>query len=386
MQPKAIDLFAGCGGLSLGLAHAGFEVVLANELDQWAAQTYRVNHPGTRLLQCDIHDVGKPEWRSLRGEIALVAGGPPCQGFSVSGRRQYGEISSQNTLVESFLDVVEQVEPQLVLMENVGGFRTAKLRADTPALPFVLRRLEDMGYEASVQTLQATEFGVPSLRSRLFVVGQLKRLHAPPFPTPSHLGIKHGSVPQVACIDAISDLPPIQAGQGEETLMPYRHGATNAYQAAMRRDARGVYNHVAMNHTQRLVDRFATILPGQSSYLLPDQNITVYKSNNQRLFAGTPALCITANFQSNYIHPILDRNLTAREAARLMSYPDTFVFKGKRTLMSKKFLEKHGRSNEAGLSQYNQIGNSVPPLLAEALGTSLMQMLRASSNSTARAA
>ncbi len=384
MPPKAIDLFAGCGGLSLGLANAGFEIVFANEIDQWAAETYRVNHPSTELVQGDIHDISKTDWRALRGEIALVAGGPPCQGFSVSGRRQYGEISSQNTLVESFLDVVEQVEPQLVLIENVAGFRTAKLRPNTPALAFVLNRLAGLGYDTRVQTLQATDFGVPSLRSRLFVIGQLKRLSSDPFPLPTH-AIKDRKHP-VGCLDAISDLPPIHAGEGQEAIVPYRNSAANGYQAAMRQDALGVCNHVAMKHTPRLVERFATIPQGQSSYRMSDQNITVYKSNNQRLFADIPSLCITANFQSNYIHPVLNRNLTAREAARLMSYPDTFLFKGKRTLMSKKFLEKYDRAHEAGLSQYNQIGNSVPPLLAEALGASLIRLLETGHKKMAKAA
>jgi DNA (cytosine-5)-methyltransferase 1 len=133
-----------------------------------------------------------------------------------------------------------------------------------------------------------------------------------------------------------------------------------------------------MKHTQRLVDRFADIIPGGSAYKLSGEGVTapvtVYKSNNQRLVPSLPSLCITANFQSNYVHPTLHRNLTAREAARLQTFPDSFVFKGRRTLMSSTLLAAEGRHEENHLSQYNQIGNAVPPLLARVLGERLLEV------------
>ena len=384
MQPKALDLFAGCGGLSLGLENAGFEIAVANELDHWAAQTYEANHQRVRMVRADIRGVRRSVWKELAGEIDLVAGGPPCQGFSVTGRRQYGEVPEQNTLVESFLGVVSLVKPRLVLLENVAGFRTAQLRPGVKALPFTLRRLEEMGYFARAELLQAADFGVPSLRSRLVVVGSRA-----PWPkqifNPSHSDQNERLPRYLGCMDAISDLPVIEAGEGVEEIAPYGCAPQNGYQREIRTGSRGVRNHVAMRHTAKLVERFAKIAPGMSSYHL-DGDVTVYKSNNQRLIASVPSLCVTANFQSNYVHPMLNRNLTAREAARLMSYPDTFIFQGKRTLMSRKFLEKYGRSDEAGLSQYNQIGNSVPPILARAIGAALMRQLNSSDRDETRAA
>ena len=375
MPPRALDLFAGCGGLSLGLRKAGFEVVAACEMDRWAAQTYAFNHPDTLLLQQDARDVPLATWRDYRGEVDLLAGGPPCQGFSVHGRRQYGEVPSLNTLPEVFLDVVEQMQPRAVLLENVAGFRTAHLRPGVPALGYVLDRLKKLRYVAEWRLIQATDFGVPSLRSRLFVIAfrlpwtgmarsPFERLRA----TPSRQG--YGG-----CLDAISDLPRIDAGEGLEEPQPYGSRPLNAFQARMRISSAGASNHVAMRHSPALVARFASIRPGGSSYLLPGAGVTVYKSNNQRLVASQPSLCITANFQSNYIHPLLHRNLTAREAARLMTFPDSFVFKGKRTLMSRAFLERHGRADEAGLSQYNQIGNAVPPDLAAAVARAIRDSL-----------
>ena len=171
-------------------------------------------------------------------------------------------------------------------------------------------------------------------------------------------------------MDAISDLPSLKAGEGTDGSQPYTKPVRTAFQSLMRAGSVSVSNHVAMRHTPRLVERFAAIRPGQSAFKVA-AGATVYKSNNQRLVADEPSLCITANFQSNYIHPTEHRNLTAREAARLMTFPDRYCFKGKRTLMSKKFLAKYGRlCRRRILSQYNQIGNAVPPLLARALGES----------------
>jgi DNA (cytosine-5)-methyltransferase 1 len=374
MQLKALDLFAGCGGLSLGLEEAGIDVVLANEIDAWAADTYEHNHPDTHLLRGDVRSIRRTELRALRGEIDLVAGGPPCQGFSISGRRQFGEVPLQNTLVEAYLNVVEQVRPRLVLMENVGGFRTAQLRPGVPALPYVLERLKGLGYVSTVLTLQAADYGVPSLRSRVFMVAMLGSLSADPTPVPT-FGPRPGRRYR-SCLEAISDLPSLDAGQGMDGLHPYAAPADNKYQSSMRESSTGVANHVAMRHTPRLVQRFRTIQSGSSSYRSVE-GVTVYKSNNQRLIGDIPSLCITANFQSNYIHPVQHRNLTAREAARLMTFPDWYFFKGKRTLMSKTLLDKEGRSDEANLSQYNQIGNAVPPVLARELGEKLISIATA---------
>ena len=331
--------------------------------------------PDTHLLRGDVRHIDHGELRALRGEIDLVAGGPPCQGFSVSGRRQFGEVPLQNTLIEAFLSVVEQIRPLLVLMENVAGFRTAQLRPGVRALPFALDRLAGLGYDTAVLTLQAADYGVPSLRSRVFIVAALGGLPGDPTP-PATFGagaaFRHRS-----CLEAISDLPALDSGQGTDSLQAHTAPAFNRYQALMRAGSAGVTNHVSMRHTSRLVRRFQTIPPGSSSYRSVE-GVTVYKSNNQRLVADLPSLCITANFQSNYIHPVQDRNLTAREAARLMTFPDQYEFKGKRTLMSKALLDKEGRSAEANLSQYNQIGNAVPPMLGRALGERLIALVAAS--------
>lgn len=386
MQLKVLDLFAGCGGLSLGLSQAGFQVVAAVEIDQWAADTYRRNHLGVEVIQADIRSLDSGYLRErFHGSIDLIAGGPPCQGFSVSGKRQYGHIKEQNNLVEEFIRVVEAVEPKAVLIENVSGFRTGHIKPGNPVMSYLKAALSRLGYESDARVLQATDYGVPSLRSRIFVVGSRVGFPCSPFPLPTHgAESRLATEPFISTWDAISDLPTLRASEGVDEFVSYARAPANDYQRVMRGESPGVANHIAMKHTPRLVERFMSLQQGSKGYDLgrtaggKDKGpVTIYKSNNQRLIASEPSLCITANFQSTYVHPYQPRNLTAREAARLMSYPDSFYFCGKRTQMSSGFLKKYGREHEDFLSQYNQIGNSVPPRLGRAIGLGLQSLLSA---------
>ena len=383
MSYKVLDLFSGCGGLSHGLAQAGWEVIAANEIDQWAADTYRKNHPTVEMLQGDIRSISSGFLKDrFRGLVDMVAGGPPCQGFSVSGKRQYGHIKEQNTLVEEFIRVVSAVQPKVVLLENVGGFRTGHIKPGNLVMSFLTAELESLGYKVAARVLQATDFGVPSLRRRIFVVASKIGLSADPFPKPTHSSEgSSGLIKNVSVWDAISDLPYLQAGEGVDSVIPYATEAMSSYQEKLRSSSKGVSNHIAMKHTPRVVERFKQLLQGDKGYDIgrglgdaETKKITSYKSNNQRLIASQPSLCITANFQSNYVHPLQPRNLTAREAARLMSFPDDFYFCGKRTQMSSGFLKKYGREDEDFLSQYNQIGNSVPPTLGKVIGLELLKL------------
>jgi DNA (cytosine-5)-methyltransferase 1 len=381
MQLRVLDLFAGCGGLSLGLESEGFEIVAACEKDQWAADTYRFNHEGVNVIQEDISKIKKGFFKNkFRGKIDLVAGGPPCQGFSVSGKRQYGVISETNSLVTDFLRVVEEVDPGYVIVENVKGFKTGSISKNRKVFDYLKDTLEDLGYYVYHSTLNAQEFGIPSLRSRIFVIASKSELSDQPFPKPTHASdAKENMKSFVTVEEAISDLPKINASEGIEDAQKYRCSARNAYQKNIRKDSTSVCNHVAMKHTPRLVERFSGMDQGHTSYRIGRETdeikVTTYKTNNQRLHSNKPALCITANFQSTFIHPTQHRNLTAREAARLMSFPDTYIFKGKRTQMSSKFLKKYGREHEDFLSQYNQIGNAVPPLLGRAVAKGLVSAI-----------
>jgi DNA (cytosine-5)-methyltransferase 1 len=376
-QFRVFDAFAGCGGLSLGLQAAGHEVTAANELDVWAADTYEANHPHVRMLRGDVRALDSSFLRrEFNGVVDLVAGGPPCQGFSVSGSRQYGVHSEKNQLVREYVRIVRAIEPTFFVLENVRGFTSARLDGRTQALAFVLNELTNAGYELHHAVLQAADYGVPQYRSRLFVIGAREPLKASPFPDPTHSA--DGSLLRhLGVMEAIGDLHELGAGEGSDGPVPYRHRPTTAFQIAMRAGSDSLLNHQAMKHTRRLVERFAATPPGGKGYdigrgsVSTVQTVTVYKSNNQRLIGDHPSLCITANFQSTYVHPEQHRNLTAREAARLQTFPDKYEFRGRRTLMSSTLLRQEGRDDENHLSQYNQIGNAVPPALARLVGERL---------------
>ena len=379
MTIAALDLFAGCGGLSLGLQQAGFRVVAAVERDKWAGDTYAHNHPNTELYRSPIERLSSTVLRKrFRGQIDLVAGGPPCQGFSLSGKRQYGIYLEKNRLIHDYIRAVEAITPSMFLLENVRGFTSASLDGRQQALSVLLDELEKLGYHIYSAVLQAADYGVPQYRSRLFVIGSLRELAYEPFPEQTHMPTAEGRMKAHRSImEAISDLPVLRAGEGADGPQAYTLAPSSDLERSLRGDSKHVHNHQAMNHSQRLVDRFEQIPPGGSAYKLgstgPTSQLTVYKSNNQRLVSSLPSLCITANFQSNYVHPVLHRNLTAREAARIQTFPDWYVFKGRRTLMSSTLLAIEGRHAENHLSQYNQIGNAVPPLFARVLAERLLE-------------
>lgn len=367
------DLFAGAGGFSLGLNRAGLADAYALESDSWACDTLRENF-GCLVLERDIRAVTDEEIQGLP-RPQVVVGGPPCQGFSVAGPTQYGVEDPRNNLFMHYLRFVELQLPDICIIENVPQLLTKRIGFGATAADVICEQFSKLGYKTQTFVLNAADFGVPQSRKRAFVVAchpdlQFKRPHGTHTPPSDDLVlIPDNTEDQVTVWEAISDLPEIDAGQGADEQVDYPDASCNEYQALMREGSEGVRNHIAMKHTQRLVERFKTIKNGKSlkdvsaehgqlKYRSGEVNARPYKSNNQRLDPDSPSLAIPASFQSNFLHPYRHRNLTAREAARLMSFPDAFVFRGKRTAMS---WEKH-------LSQYNQIGNAVCPLVSEALG------------------
>lgn len=385
MQYNTLDLFCGAGGLTLGMQNAGLISIGAVEMDRFACQTFSANFADVPVYERDVKSFSTSEIKDRFSGVDVIVAGPPCQGFSVAGPSQYGIIDNRNSLIMEVARFIDVIRPAICVLENVKGILHGKLSPKNRAIDEYVGTVERMGYHTRLFVLQTADFGVPQWRERVFIFAARKAKYLP-------LGIYEEFVQDKGKYwrtvwEAIGDLPQIDSGEGSEELMPYTCECQNEYQRKMRIHSPGVRNHVAMKHTPRLIERFKCINPGKSLVHVPPehgqrrrngQDLDVcmrFKMNNQRLELDKVSTAITASFQSNFVHPILNRNLTAREGARLQSYPDRFVFCGPRTLMSKKLLMREHREDEIGLSQYNQIGNSVPPLLAEVIGKAILKRL-----------
>jgi DNA (cytosine-5)-methyltransferase 1 len=388
----SLDLFAGAGGFSLGMQKSGIKVVAAVEHDRFAALTYKANHFSSVLHERDILTISDFEIAQMFGGVDIIFGGPPCQGFSVAGPAQYGLTDSRNELLFEFLRFARIIKPQFIVVENVKGVLNGRIGSRRGALTLLGEALKEVGYTYQIKRVMASKWGVPQRRERVFL---LCRKHGKFLTT---LLDVPPCIPQVSAWEAMSDLPQIVAGSAQELAYAYRCDPQNSFQRYVREGSESVQNHEPMRHSQRILQRLSAIKAGQSLKDVSsefgqrkrnsdDIDKTVrYKMNCYRLEPDIPAITLPANFQTIHVHPFLDRMLTAREGARLQGFPDQYVFSGPRTLMSRKLLEREGRSNEIGLSQYNQIGNAVPPPVGMAIGMQILSSLSAERPNVARSA
>ena len=370
----SIDLFSGCGGLTKGFSMAGVRSIFASDIDENAAKTFCRNFPDTPFLCKSITDIEKNEVDELLEDKVpdIIIGGPPCQGFSLANKRRNKiKDDPRNKLFYGFVKFINWYSPKAFVMENVKGLLSMQNGEVIKTIVDEFTNAGECGYNVACKVLVASDYGVPQNRERVILIGYRKDLNIQPqHPEPYELNHL------VTVDEAISDLPQIGAGQGTE-VQEYPQEPQNEYQRLMRANSTYVLNHVAMKHTPRLIARFEAIKPGQDLLDVwethgalkrgaPNEKSTIkFHQNNQRLFGDRPAPTIAASFQSNFIHPHLNRNFTAREGARLQSFPDDFIFEGMRTKMSW----------EKGLSQYQQIGNAVPVLLAKAIAESIVKQL-----------
>lgn len=370
---NTIDLFSGCGGMSLGFKWAGFNTLLASDIDENCKKTFTYNFPKVPFVCNDLANLKKKDFQNhITSEVDVIIGGPPCQGFSLANKRRNKVTDDRrNNLFYEFVKTINWYNPKAFVMENVKGLLSMKSGQVIKQIITEFKNAGDFGYHVKYEVLKASDFGVPQSRERIIIIGFRNDLEiTPEFPIKKY--------DQAITVDqAISDLPIIEACEGEE-VQQYKLKPQNTYQDFMRKKSSKVYNHIAMRHTKRLIERFKAIKNGEGLLDVwethgavqrgnPTKKSTIkFSQNNQRLHGDKPAPTIAASFQSNFIHPELDRNFTAREGARLQSFPDDFIFKGMRTKMSW----------EKGLSQYQQIGNAVPPLMAYEIALKVKSLLK----------
>ncbi|MCI8831963.1 MAG: DNA cytosine methyltransferase [Lachnospiraceae bacterium] len=353
-QYNVLDLFCGCGGMSWGLAKKGFQIVAGLDIWDIALKTYQYNHKHAKAVNLDITDADPIE--ALKNihvdpnNIDIIIGGPPCQGFSknipASGR--FLE-DPRNQLYKAYLRFVKEIEPEVVIIENVAEIYNAfggVVRKE------IVSTLERWGYKVEVEIIDMSHYGVPQKRRRCFFFAS--KMGIPSFPKERKK--------MIAGWDAISDLPVVNQGEGYDG-MPYTGEATNDYQQHMRKGSDSLYNHIANVMRPVQTARLASIGPGQGLKDMPPELQVKggYSGAYGRLDYTSVAPTITRWVfhigSGRFAHPKEVRGLTMREAARIQSFSDDFHFMG-------------NRNEQAG-----QIGNAVPPYFMEQLADNIRAAL-----------
>lgn len=398
-----IDLFAGCGGLSLGLHYAGWKGLFAIEKSPDAFKTLKHNLIDTKnhfdwaeWLPVKEHEINSvldnysKELAGIKGKVDLVAGGPPCQGFSMAGRRN--EYDLRNDLINSYIKFVEIVEPKIIFFENVKGFTMEFKKNADKGIAYsaqVTKKLDEAGYFVRGKLINFGDFGVPQKRTRFILVGIKKSLNNASqekansffdsleknkFDFLASKGISE----KTNLGDAISDLLKANGLKPSPDTPSFEAGVyaktKNSYQKLMRE---GIVNTIADSHRfpkhqQSTIDRFKIIL----DLSLNRRNLDLSKEIREQYnikkhtiipLSSTEKSPTITTLPDDYIHYSEPRILTVREYARIQSFPDWYQFKGKYTTGGEKRVQE--------VPRYTQIGNAIPPLFGEQSGLSLIQLL-----------
>ena len=344
-QYTAVDIFSGAGGMSIGAKMAGIKPVMAVELDLHAAETYKANHPdiAEKVLQEDIQFI-KPLEHTDKNPFILF-GGPPCQGFSIANTKTRNLENPNNSMFREYRRFVKELEPEWFVFENVVGFKSLDKGN------FVIeteKALQKLGYTTSSAVLNASDFGVPQYRKRFFIVGHRDGI------TFDFSTLQKQKTVTVG--EALEDLPSLSNGDMVDKL-EYKSPAKSDFAKLMRKKLRKSKQNFVTESKPHIIKRYEAIDQGENWEAAKRKGLlSTYSSTKhthsaiyRRLEAHKPSITISNYRKSMTIHPIEHRGLSLREAARLQSFPDDFIFKGTLSF------------------QQQQVGNAVPPLLAKAI-------------------
>jgi DNA (cytosine-5)-methyltransferase 1 len=340
MKATVIDLFCGCGGLSCGFMKAGYDIVIG--IDNWkdAIETFNYNHTKNVGKVLDLSNA-QPDELGIKNNIDVIIGGPPCQGYSIAGKRIIED--ERNELYKSFVRFVDHYKPKAFLMENVPNIISMGKGAIKEQ---IIKDFEKLGYKVVYKILMASDFGVPQNRRRAFFVG-LKNGEEFEFPEQIVLD-------KVTSEEAISDLTEDSILDGTAYPFPPK----SKFQTTIRNGNKVVFNHEITNHKEQTVEIISMVPDGGNYKDLPKELHQTRKVNIAwtRLNSQKPSFTIDTGHRHHF-HYEYNRVPTVRESARIQSFPDSFIFQGSKT------------------SQYKQVGNAVPPMLAEHLAKQLLKEL-----------
>jgi DNA (cytosine-5)-methyltransferase 1 len=381
-RPAVLDIFCGAGGMSLGFRNAGCEILGGIDQNKYAVATHHKNFPESKLqLQpqdiCELKNLAQLGLE--RGEVDILIGGPPCQVFSRVGIGKMKNLGKdvdsdpRNFLYKQFVRFVSYYQPLCFVMENVDNLANKEETLDQICKALKSRKGGHPGYKVEYRVLDASKFGVPQKRLRLFIVGVRNDLELDPlFP-------KEKKQKPVTVGDAIQDLPEL-----EPLIMPLKAKSSgpkqrdrehtydcdpqNAYQKLMRKKQKEgrVWSHLCRSHNDKDIEIFEMLDQGQKYRDLPEEvmryRVDIFDDKYKRLVWDEPSWTLTAHMRKDglaYIHPLQNRSISVREAARIQSFPDHFIFHAPMTRM------------------FELVGNSVPPLLAQSVAEPLVEMLQA---------
>ena len=367
---NVIDLFCGAGGLTEGFRQAGFRSILSLDKDPQALETFQYNHPETICIESDIRALnGKvilDACGKSPGNIDIICGGPPCQGYSLAGQRIADD--PKNHLFKDFIRIISELEPRVVLFENVVGIMSMQKGA---VLEAIFNEFKSIGYVCNAKVLNAVDYGVPQSRPRFILIAVPKGCESVKFPQPTHCSTveqlsifqSQNCVPYLSAWEALSDLPWIKPGEGQEEM--YHSGNySNDYQKSRKgtRKPGLIFNHRATKHSQNIQARYAAIPEGGGVQDIPLE-LQTKKRNVWKIDRFKPSRTVTCNHRTDILHPLIARGTTVREAARLQSFDDDYRFFGNLTRKAK------------WVTQDDQVGNAVPPLLAFAIAKEIKTYL-----------
>ena len=381
-----VDFFSGAGGLTCGLNMAGFHSILGSDIHPTYARTFAKNHPNTQVLTNDIRDLSEHDILKLTrlkpGELDLIAGGPPCQGFSINAPIRTLD-DQRNHLFKEYLRIAEILKPKAILIENVPGI--VSLGKGT-VVKAIYAHLQKMGYTVDHRILFAGHYGVPQMRFRTIFIA-LRDSTEIEFPEPTHNATAFANFAgsKELCLklaplfaqelkdkttvwDALSDLPELALGQLIDNV-EYTKSPQSEFQKILRKDSTKIYNHGCAKLGKANLDRLKHIPQGGSwrdiPYdLLPAGLQRARRSDHTKRYGRLhpDELCSTILTKcdphwGSFFHPTQDRAISVREAARIQSFPDNYVFTGNLT------------------EQFEQVGNAVPPLMAKAIGETIKKLI-----------
>ena len=339
---NTIDVFSGAGGLSKGFENAGFNIVVGIDNDKESLTTFSKNHSKSTTINFDLSqkiDFSSDDFSSIKNlKVDAIIGGPPCQGFSVAGKRC--ELDPRNTLYKTYLSFVKEFAPKIMVIENVP---TIMSMYDGRIYDDIEFELESLGYTISAFILDSSNYGVPQKRKRFFLIGTKsgKKIDQPEPIMNNKITVKN----------AISDLPSLENTFESKT---YSSNPKNEYQKRMRIKSTNLHNHWKVIHTEK-TKKIISLVPDGGNY----KNLPAHLQDTRkvhiawtRMNSKEPCFTIDAG-HNHHFHYKHNRVPTVRECARIQSFPDDFIFYGTKT------------------SQYRQVGNAVPPILAEVLANKI---------------